>query len=58
MTDAKSAAKAASEAEDTSIDHPRLTPQGRDDPSGKGEDQTSPMPGEIAKGGQGSKAEG
>ena len=29
--------------EDQSIDRPRLTPQGRDDPEGKGSDSTNPM---------------
>jgi hypothetical protein len=33
--------------EDQSIDRPRLTPQGRNDPEGKGRDSTNPMgPGE------------
>jgi hypothetical protein len=43
--------------DDLSIDRPRLTPQGRADPSGEGEDSTDPM-GEGAKQGQGDKAEG
>ena len=43
--------------EDLSIDHPRLTPQGRTDDSPDGEDSTNLM-GEGAKQGQGSKAEG
>jgi hypothetical protein len=38
------------------IDAPRLTPQGREDPSGAGEDATDPEGG--AKTGQPSKAEG
>jgi hypothetical protein len=41
---------------DLSIDRPRLTPQGRTDPSGKGEDSTEPGGG--AKQGQKDKAEG
>lgn len=43
--------------EDLSIDHPRLTPQGRTDDSPDGEDSTNPM-GEGAKKGQSDKAEG
>ncbi|WP_194164577.1 hypothetical protein [Microvirga thermotolerans] len=39
------------------IDGPRLTPQGRTDPAGKGEDSTNPS-GAGAKKGQGDKAEG
>ena len=35
---------------------PRLTPQGRTGPAGKGEDSTDPM-GQGAKKGQGDKAE-
>ena len=42
---------------DISVDGPRLTPQGRTDPDGEGEDSTNPM-GEGAKQGQGDKAEG
>ena len=41
----------------TDIDAPRLTPQGRTGPAGKGEDSTDPM-GKGAKKGQGDKAEG
>lgn len=46
------------EGTNTSIDRPRLTPQGRTDPSASGSDETSPTPGETEKGGQPSKAEG
>lgn len=46
-----------SSLDDLSIDRPRLTPQGRNDPSGKGEDSTDPQ-GDAAKQGQGDKAEG
>jgi hypothetical protein len=42
--------------DELSIDKPRLTPQGRTDPSGKGEDSTKPGGG--VKQGQGDKAEG
>ena len=40
-----------------SIDRPRLTPQGRTDPSGQGQDATDPS-GSGAKQGQPDKAEG
>jgi hypothetical protein len=42
--------------DELSIDKPRLTPQGRTDPSGQGEDSTKPGGG--VKQGQGDKAEG
>ena len=44
------------EGGNSSIDKPRLTPQGRTDPSGKGEDSTKPSGG--VKQGQKDKAEG
>ncbi|MBM6594101.1 hypothetical protein [Microvirga pudoricolor] len=44
------------EATEDDISAPRLTPQGRTDPDGDGEDSTSPQGG--AKTGQPSKAEG
>ncbi len=47
----------AGEGSSTSIDRPRLTPQGRTAPEASGEDSTNPM-GSGAKGGQPSKAEG
>jgi hypothetical protein len=43
--------------EDQLIDRPRLTPQGRDDPRGKGRDSTSPM-GRGEKQGLADKPEG
>ena len=43
--------------EDQSIDRPRLTPQGRDDPQGKGKDSTNPM-GRGEKQGLSDKPEG
>lgn len=46
-----------SNLDDLSIDRPRLTPQGRTDPSGSGEDATDPS-GTGAKTGQPDKAEG
>jgi hypothetical protein len=45
------------QAAEADISAPRLTPQSRADPSGKGEDSTDPR-GEDAKKGQGDKAEG
>ena len=42
--------------DELSIDKPRLTPQGRTDPSGKGEDSTKPGGG--VQQGQSDKAEG
>ncbi|MCB8819459.1 hypothetical protein [Microvirga rosea] len=45
------------QATEADISAPRLTPQGRAEPEGKGEDSTNPM-GEGAKKGQGDKAEG
>jgi hypothetical protein len=42
---------------DISADGPRLTPQGRTDKDGEGEDSTNPM-GEGAKLGQRDKSEG
>ncbi|WP_230529847.1 hypothetical protein [Microvirga roseola] len=49
--------KNANKATEKDISAPRLTPQGRDDPSAKGEDSTKPM-GAGAKKGQPDKAEG
>ena len=43
--------------EDQSIDRPRLTPQGRDDPKGTGRDSTNPM-GHGEKQGLADKPEG
>ena len=45
-----------SNLDELSIDRPRLTPQGRTDPDGKGQDSTKP-PGGV-KQGQKDKAEG
>lgn len=45
------------EADESLIDGPRLTPQGRSDPDAEGEDSTAPL-GEGAKKGQSDKAEG
>jgi hypothetical protein len=45
-----------SNLDELSIDKPRLTPQGRADPSGKGEDSTKPGGG--VQQGQSDKAEG
>ena len=42
---------------DISVEGPRLTPQGRTDPDGAGEDATDPM-GSGAKQGQTDKSEG
>ncbi|HYF54202.1 MAG TPA: hypothetical protein VEA41_08080 [Salinarimonas sp.] len=49
--------KPASQATEDDIAAPRLTPQGRTDPDGGGEDSTDPM-GPGAKTGQPDKAEG
>lgn len=49
--------KKTDQATEEDISAPRLTPQGRDDPSAQGEDSTNPM-GEGAKKGQPDKAEG
>lgn len=43
---------------ETDIDGPRLTPQGRTAPTGKGEDSTDPTGEGAAKKGQSDKAEG
>jgi hypothetical protein len=45
-----------SNLDELSIDKPRLTPQGRTDPNGKGQDSTKPGGG--VKQGQSDKAEG
>jgi hypothetical protein len=45
-----------SNLDELSIDKPRLTPQGRTDPSGQGEDSTKPGGG--VQQGQADKAEG
>jgi hypothetical protein len=45
------------QATEEDIEAPRLTPQGREDPSGKGKDSTDPQ-GSGAKKGQPGKAEG
>jgi hypothetical protein len=45
------------DVEDLSIDRPRLTPQGRSDPEGKGRDSTNPM-GDGEKQGLADKPEG
>ncbi|WP_200901952.1 hypothetical protein [Microvirga vignae] len=47
----------SNQATEKDISAPRLTPQGRENPSASGEDSTNPM-GEGAKKGQGDKAEG
>ncbi|GJE04356.1 hypothetical protein [Methylobacterium isbiliense] len=47
---------AASQADESDIAAPRLTPQGRTDPDARGEDATDPAGG--AKQGQTDKAEG
>jgi hypothetical protein len=52
----KGDAKPAANLNELSIDRPRLTPQGRTDASGKGEDATKPGGG--VKQGQKDKAEG
>lgn len=63
MTDGKGgdalgpAEKRDSDFKDVSVEGPRLTPQGRADPDGTGEDATDPM-GTGAKQGQRDKAEG
>ena len=54
---AQSDQKKSNQATEEDIAAPRLTPQGRDDSSAKGEDSTNPM-GEGAKKGQSDKAEG
>ena len=46
------------EATNTSIDRPRLTPRASVNPEVQGSDETSPVPGEQVKQGQPSKAEG
>jgi len=55
--ESESGKKPSSQATPEDISAPRLTPQGRTDESGGGEDSTDPM-GPGAKKGQSDKAEG